>query len=192
MDRKSIIILVVSFVLLVSWFPIMNKVYPPKPLPTRQCHHAASAEGGGLRNSGGSGGRGASAHERKRALHVYLLRRRIEAGRIGQISRNRRLPQQAQGKQAGVAEHRRPASSARLVGRGGIGGGRHLCAQCERRRRSRGEAIDERTLPNEGIPARFELPPARDRAPGKSFRATHRFAVPGVERWHRHPDGAAG
>jgi YidC/Oxa1 family membrane protein insertase len=34
MDRKSIIILVISFVLLVSWFPIMNKVYPPKPLPT--------------------------------------------------------------------------------------------------------------------------------------------------------------
>ena len=33
MDRKSIIILVISFVLLVSWFPIMNKVYPPKPLP---------------------------------------------------------------------------------------------------------------------------------------------------------------
>ncbi len=33
MDRKSIIILVISFVLLMLWFPIMNKVYPPKPLP---------------------------------------------------------------------------------------------------------------------------------------------------------------
>ncbi len=33
MDRKSIIILVISFILLMLWFPIMNKVYPPKPLP---------------------------------------------------------------------------------------------------------------------------------------------------------------
>ena len=33
MDRKSIIILVVSFALLVLWFPLINKIYPPKILP---------------------------------------------------------------------------------------------------------------------------------------------------------------
>jgi YidC/Oxa1 family membrane protein insertase len=35
MDRKSIIILVLSFVLLMLWYPLMNKLYPPKPLPPR-------------------------------------------------------------------------------------------------------------------------------------------------------------
>ena len=34
MDRKSIIILVVSFVVLMLWYPlVVNKLYPPKPLP---------------------------------------------------------------------------------------------------------------------------------------------------------------
>jgi len=33
MDRKSIIILVVSFALLVLWFPLINKIYPPKIVP---------------------------------------------------------------------------------------------------------------------------------------------------------------
>ncbi len=34
MDRKSIIILVVCFVLLMLWYPlVVNKLYPPKPLP---------------------------------------------------------------------------------------------------------------------------------------------------------------
>jgi YidC/Oxa1 family membrane protein insertase len=34
MDRKSIIILVVCFVVLVLWYPlVVNKLYPPKPLP---------------------------------------------------------------------------------------------------------------------------------------------------------------
>jgi YidC/Oxa1 family membrane protein insertase len=33
MDRKSIIILLISFVLLIAWFPITNMLYPPKPAP---------------------------------------------------------------------------------------------------------------------------------------------------------------
>jgi YidC/Oxa1 family membrane protein insertase len=33
MDRKSIIILICSFVLLMVWYPMLNKLYPPKPLP---------------------------------------------------------------------------------------------------------------------------------------------------------------
>ena len=44
MDRKSIIILVVSFALLVLWFPLVNKVYPPKILPrTNVQAHATGA-----------------------------------------------------------------------------------------------------------------------------------------------------
>lgn len=34
MDRKSIIILLVSLALLIAWFPITNRLYPPKPAPT--------------------------------------------------------------------------------------------------------------------------------------------------------------
>lgn len=33
MDRKTIIILVICFLLLLLWYPLVNKVYPPKPLP---------------------------------------------------------------------------------------------------------------------------------------------------------------
>src|SRR5512144_2166169 len=33
MDRKSIIILVVCFLLLFSWPLLVNKIFPPKPLP---------------------------------------------------------------------------------------------------------------------------------------------------------------
>jgi len=33
MDRKSILILVVCFILLMLWHPLVNKLYPPKPLP---------------------------------------------------------------------------------------------------------------------------------------------------------------
>lgn len=35
MDRKSLIILIASFAVLVAWFPITNKLYPPKPAPVR-------------------------------------------------------------------------------------------------------------------------------------------------------------
>jgi YidC/Oxa1 family membrane protein insertase len=33
MDRKSILVLVVSFLVLMVWYPLMYKVYPPKPIP---------------------------------------------------------------------------------------------------------------------------------------------------------------
>lgn len=33
MDRKSIIALVVCFLVLMLWYPLVNKLYPPKPLP---------------------------------------------------------------------------------------------------------------------------------------------------------------
>jgi YidC/Oxa1 family membrane protein insertase len=33
MDRKSLIILVVSFVLLMLWYPLTNRLFPPTPLP---------------------------------------------------------------------------------------------------------------------------------------------------------------
>ena len=33
MDRKSILVLVVCFILLMLWYPLVNKLYPPKPLP---------------------------------------------------------------------------------------------------------------------------------------------------------------
>ena len=33
MDRKSIIALVVCFIVLMLWYPLVNKIYPPKPLP---------------------------------------------------------------------------------------------------------------------------------------------------------------
>src|SRR3954469_14600378 len=36
MDRTSIIVLVVCFILLMLWYPmVVNKIYPPKPLPPR-------------------------------------------------------------------------------------------------------------------------------------------------------------
>ena len=33
MDRKAVIILVISFILLMIWYPLMNRVYPPQPMP---------------------------------------------------------------------------------------------------------------------------------------------------------------
>src|ERR1035437_5481654 len=33
MDRKSILALVVCFIVLMLWYPLVNKIYPPKPLP---------------------------------------------------------------------------------------------------------------------------------------------------------------
>jgi YidC/Oxa1 family membrane protein insertase len=33
MDRKSITVLVVCFLALMLWYPLVNKIYPPKPLP---------------------------------------------------------------------------------------------------------------------------------------------------------------
>lgn len=42
MDRKSIILLVACFLLLVSWPFLMQKVYPPKPLPPRDTNAPAA------------------------------------------------------------------------------------------------------------------------------------------------------
>src|SRR5437588_2410901 len=33
MDRKAVIVLVISFILLMIWYPLMNRVYPPQPMP---------------------------------------------------------------------------------------------------------------------------------------------------------------
>src|SRR5439155_1241733 len=35
MDRKSVIVLVISFILLMIWYPLMNRLYPPQPIPQR-------------------------------------------------------------------------------------------------------------------------------------------------------------
>ncbi|MEI7732505.1 MAG: membrane protein insertase YidC [Verrucomicrobiota bacterium] len=44
MDRKTILVLVVTFVILMAWFPLVNKLYPPKQLPpsTNQLSRAFS------------------------------------------------------------------------------------------------------------------------------------------------------
>jgi YidC/Oxa1 family membrane protein insertase len=43
MDRKSILILVISFIVLVLWYPlVVNKLYPPKPLPAGATNTPAS------------------------------------------------------------------------------------------------------------------------------------------------------
>jgi YidC/Oxa1 family membrane protein insertase len=44
MDRKSIIILAVCFVALMAWFPLVNKLYPPKPLPPGATNALALAQ----------------------------------------------------------------------------------------------------------------------------------------------------
>src|SRR5579862_8550864 len=43
MDRKSIIILVSCFLLLFSWPLLVNKIYPPKPLPPGQTNRLSSS-----------------------------------------------------------------------------------------------------------------------------------------------------
>jgi YidC/Oxa1 family membrane protein insertase len=43
MDRKSIIALVVCFLVLMLWYPLVNKIYPPKPLPPGATNAVAAA-----------------------------------------------------------------------------------------------------------------------------------------------------
>jgi len=43
MDRKSIIALVVCFLVLMLWYPLVNKIYPPKPLPRGAINAPAAA-----------------------------------------------------------------------------------------------------------------------------------------------------
>jgi len=42
MDRKSLIILAVSFLLLIAWYPLVNRLYPPKPAPPEAVPIAAT------------------------------------------------------------------------------------------------------------------------------------------------------
>lgn len=35
MDRKAVIVLIISFLLLVAWYPLVNLIYPPQPLPAQ-------------------------------------------------------------------------------------------------------------------------------------------------------------
>jgi YidC/Oxa1 family membrane protein insertase len=42
MDRKSIIVIAACFVLLLVWFPLINKLYPPKPLPPGATNQVAT------------------------------------------------------------------------------------------------------------------------------------------------------
>jgi len=42
MDRNSILVLVICFILLMLWYPLVNKIYPPKPLPPGVTNAAAA------------------------------------------------------------------------------------------------------------------------------------------------------
>lgn len=42
MDRKAIIVIAVCFLLMLIWFPLVNKLYPPKPLPRGATNQASS------------------------------------------------------------------------------------------------------------------------------------------------------
>ena len=44
MDRKAIIILAICFLALMVWFPLVNKLYPPKPLPESATNILRSAQ----------------------------------------------------------------------------------------------------------------------------------------------------
>jgi len=51
MDRKSIIILLVSLALLLAWGPLTNKLYPPKPVPKTNLVSRATNTVSGTNNS---------------------------------------------------------------------------------------------------------------------------------------------
>src|SRR4051812_13742849 len=56
MDRKSFIILLISFLFLMAWFPLTNKIFPPKPIPkTNLLSHATNALPGGTNRIGRTG-----------------------------------------------------------------------------------------------------------------------------------------
>jgi YidC/Oxa1 family membrane protein insertase len=46
MDRKSIIVIVVCFLVLIGWYPLMNKIYPPKPGAARGTNAPAATATG--------------------------------------------------------------------------------------------------------------------------------------------------
>lgn len=45
MDRKSLIILVVSALVLMAWYPITNRIFPPKPAPPAKTNTVATVRG---------------------------------------------------------------------------------------------------------------------------------------------------
>ncbi len=51
MDRKSIIGLVASIALLLLWFPLVNRLYPPKPAPLGSTNLTAAAQAPGTRTN---------------------------------------------------------------------------------------------------------------------------------------------
>jgi YidC/Oxa1 family membrane protein insertase len=56
MDRKSFIILVISFLFLMAWFPLTNKIFPPKPIPkTNLLSHATNTFPAGTNRIGRTG-----------------------------------------------------------------------------------------------------------------------------------------
>lgn len=46
MDRKSIILLVATFVLFMAWTPMLDKIFPPKPIPANQLTNQVAIVGG--------------------------------------------------------------------------------------------------------------------------------------------------
>ena len=43
MDRKSLIIMVISLAFLAAWFPITNKIFPPIPAPVKNTNTVVGA-----------------------------------------------------------------------------------------------------------------------------------------------------
>lgn len=43
MDRKSIIVIAICFLVMLVWFPLVNKLYPPKPLPPGATNQVSTA-----------------------------------------------------------------------------------------------------------------------------------------------------
>lgn len=51
MDRKSLLLLAAACVVLVLWYPLMNRLYPPKPLPPPATNQPATAPAPGGTNA---------------------------------------------------------------------------------------------------------------------------------------------
>src|ERR1017187_4546399 len=51
MDRKSVIVIGACILLLLLWYPLVNKLYPPKPLPPGTTNSLAAAQPAVLTNA---------------------------------------------------------------------------------------------------------------------------------------------
>lgn len=56
MDRRSLLLLVVTCLLLVLWYPLMNRIYPPKPMPASATNRLAGVTGTNAAGAGVGGG----------------------------------------------------------------------------------------------------------------------------------------